>query len=154
MAAETKDKDVATRISGDATIFFNNVTHISSSSYVDAILNTSCFIGVHKYASAAKPAPSTIIDKLRNLRLVIDYIGCKENATMTDKELGCKCEVVQKWLQKRSKALRKDLHMQKFANAIKGEQDVQNADDPTKFITDGDVQNKIFIEYWPNQKLR
>ena len=73
---------------------------------------------------------------------------------MTDKELGCKCEVVQKRLQKRSKALRKDLHMQKFANAIKGEQDVQNADDPTKFITDGDVQNKIFIEYWPNQKLR
>ena len=34
--------------------------------------------------------------------------------------------------------------MQKFANAIKGEQDVQNADDPTKFITDTDVQNKIF----------
>ena len=44
--------------------------------------------------------------------------------------------------------------MQKFANAIIGEQDVQNADDPTKFITDEDVQNQIFIEYWPNQKLR
>ena len=45
-------------------------------------------------------ASSTIIDKLRNLRLVIDYIGCKENKTMTDKELGCECEVVQKWFQK------------------------------------------------------
>ena len=63
---------------------------------------------------------------------------------MTDKELGCKCEVVQKWLQKRSKAFRKDIRMQKFANAINGEQDVQNAEDPTMFITNADVQNEIF----------
>ena len=34
--------------------------------------------------------------------------------------------------------------MQKFANAIKGEQDVQNAEDPTKFITNSDLQNEIF----------
>ena len=63
---------------------------------------------------------------------------------MTDKELGCKCEAVQKWLQKRSKAFRKDIRMQKFANAINGEQDVQNAEDPTKFITNADLQNEIF----------
>lgn len=144
MAAEAKDKDVATRISDDATKFFNNVTHSSTSSYVDVILNTSCLMEYINMLQQQNLAPSTIIDKLRNLRLVIDYIGCKENATMTDKELGCKCEVVQKWLQKRSKALRKDLRMQKFANAIKGEQDVQNADDPTKFIIDADVQNEIF----------
>lgn len=63
---------------------------------------------------------------------------------MSNKELASRCETIQKWLQKRAKAFRKDLRMQKFANAIKGEQDVQNAENPKKFLKNADVQSNVF----------
>lgn len=143
IAAESKNEDVARRIANDVVKFFNTVPHGSNAKYTDIILNTSSLLSYIHDLRQQNLAPSTIIDKLRNLRLVIEYIISEENATMSNVELSRKCEETNKWIQKRAKNLRKDVRLQKFANAIKGEQAVDNADNPGDFFSDPDVKGRV-----------
>ena len=66
---------VANRISIDVAKFFNGVSHNSDAIHINIILNTSNLV---KYIHSLKQkslAPSTIIDKLGNLRLFIEYLS-------------------------------------------------------------------------------
>lgn len=53
------------------------------------------------------------------------------------------CEATLKWLQRRAKVLRKDVKMQQFANTLRGEQEVDNANNPKDFWTDVDVKKEV-----------
>ena len=72
VAAEGKYKDVANRISIDVVKFFNSVPHGSDDKHIDTILNTSTLVEYIHTLKQRSLAPSTIIDKLRNLRLCIE----------------------------------------------------------------------------------
>ena len=55
-------------------------------------------------------APSTIIDKLRNLRPFIEYLS-----TQSSHNIGKKCDLTMKWLQKRAKTLLKEVKRQQMS---------------------------------------
>lgn len=46
----------------------------------------------------------------------------------------------------RSKALRKDMQIQRFSNALKGEQDVKLASNPKEFFSDRKVKAKVVLD--------
>ena len=112
MAAEGKDQEVANRIAIDVVKFFNS---IPDAKHTDIILNTSTLVEYIHTLKERDLAPSTIIDKLRNLRLCIEYLStCKLAIDSTT--TSSKCEETIKWLQKRAKILRKDVRVQQFSN--------------------------------------
>ena len=52
------------------------------------------------------------------------------------------CPVVT-WLQKRAKVLRKDVRVQQFSNAMKGENKVDNAGNPKDLWSNADVKREV-----------
>ena len=140
MAAEGKDQEVANRIAIDVVKFFNS---IPNAKHTDIILNTSTLVEYIHTLKERDLAPSTIIDKLRNLRLCIEYLStCKLAIDSTT--TSSKCEETIKWLQKRAKVLRKDVRMQQFSNAMKGENAVDNAGNPRDFWSNPDVKKEVY----------
>ena len=83
------------------------------------------------------------MDKLRNLCLVIEYLLTEENATIEDSQLNSKCEITLRWLEKRAKVLRKGVKLQQISNALRGEQELEDADDPKEFWGNPKIKEKI-----------
>ena len=112
--------------------------------YSDVILNTSNLLEyIHHLKQERNLAPSTIVDKLRNLCLVIEYLLTEENATIEDSQLNSKCEITLRWLEKRAKVLRKGVKLQQISNALRGEQELEDADDPKEFWGNPKIKEKI-----------
>ena len=57
-------------------------------------------------------APSTIIDQLRPF---IEYLS-----TQSSHNIGKKCDLTMKWLQKRAKTLQKEVKKQQMASPLRG----------------------------------
>ena len=142
VAAEGKDKDVANRISVDLVKFFNSVPHGSDAKHIDIILNTTTLVEYIHTLKQRSLAPSTIIDKLRNLRLCIEYLST--STTTSQVNISSKCEATLKWLKKRAKVLRKDVRVQQFSNAMKGENEIDNAGNPRDFWSNADVKKEVY----------
>ena len=66
------------RNSIDVVKFFNSVPHGSDAKHIDTILNTSTLVEYIHTLKQRSLAPSTIIDKLENLRLCIEYLSTSE----------------------------------------------------------------------------
>jgi len=77
-------------------------------------------------------APSTIVNKLRNVELAIEHVQCQ----YTDydiENLENKCEKAIKWLKQRTKPYQKQIGKQRAENSIRGEENVNFAEDPAAF---------------------
>jgi len=135
---EGKNEDVANRVATDVFKFFDTTPHTSHATHTDIILNTTTLVEyIHTLKQQGK-APSTIIDKLRNLRLFIEYLS-----TDSSQNIGKKCDLILKWLQKRAKTLRKDLKKQQMVNALRGEHEVDNATNPKDFWNNDKVKGDV-----------
>ena len=139
MATEGKDQEVANRIAIDVVKFFNS---IPDAKHTDIILNTSTLVEYIHTLKERDLVPSTIIDKLRNLRLCIEYLSTYKLA-IDSTTTSSKCEETIKWLQKRAKILRKDVRVQQFSNALKGENEVDNASNPKEFWSNTEVKREV-----------
>ena len=137
-AAGGKSEEVASRVATDVIKFFNKVSHTSHETHTDIILTQSTLIKYIHILKEQRMAPSTIIDKLRNLRLLLEYLSTKSSHNISER-----CESVMKWLQKRSKTLRKDVKQQQMVNALRGEQEVDNATNPEEFWTNDRVKSDV-----------
>ena len=153
MAAEGKTEEVARRIAVDAIKFFNSVPHESNARFEDIILSTSNLTEYTYTLKQRNLAASTIIDKLRNIQLIIDYIA---EQNMYNSDVIRKCDAIQKWVAKRAKAHRRGVRMQKHSNEMKDEQEVESASNPKEFFGDDNVKakiNKIFDKAEAREKL-
>ena len=142
VAAEGKKNDVANRITTDIIKFFNSIPHTSDATHLDIILHTPNLVEYIHTLKERNLAPSTIIDKLRNLQIFIEYLSTCTTTT-SQVNIGSKCETTIKWLQKRSKILRKDVKMQQFSNALRGEHEVDSASNPREFWSNANVKREI-----------
>ena len=133
---------MANRISVDLVKFFNSVPHGSDAKHIDIILNTTTLVEYIHTLKQRSLAPSTIIDKLRNLRLCIEYLST--STTKSQVNISSKCEATLKWLKKRAKVLRKDVRVQQFSNAMKGENEIDNAGNPRDFWSNADVKKEVY----------
>ena len=138
IAAEGKSEEAASRIATDVIKFFNKVPHTSHATHADIILKTSTLVEYIHILKQQRMAPSTIIDKLRNLRLFIEYL-----ATHSSHNIGKKCDFTMKWLQKRAKTLRKDVRKQQMTNALCGEEEVDHATNPEDFWANNEVKGDV-----------
>lgn len=114
--------------------------HGSNASPEDIVLDVS---NLTEYIHTLKQrhlVPFTTIDKLRSIHLFIEYIS--ENHPDNQHTIR-KCKITQKRLGKRSKALRKDMKIQRMSNALKGERDVKLASKPKEFFSDSKVKAKV-----------
>ena len=114
--------------------------HKSNAHFEDIILNKS---NLTEYTNTLKQrglAISTIIDKLRNIRLIIEYIA-EENMYSCD--VTRKCKAMQKWIAKRAKTYRRGVRMQKHSNELKDEREIELANNPKDFFSDHNVKAKI-----------
>lgn len=144
LAGGNKSYSVAKAIAADISLFFEQTSHSSTSTYYDPLLDTN---NLYKYINHLQTnkhfTASTISEKLRRLRQAIEYTEARENSIKIDQELFSRCQRITSQLVKWGKSLHKEISIQRKKQDMISQQQVRVAHSPNEFLQSPAIKTSV-----------
>ena len=144
LSGGNKSYNVAKAIAADISLFFERISHGSTDTYYNILLNTRNLHDYIKHLQINKQfSPSTVSEKLRILRQAIEYTEAKENNLKVNHKLLSRCHLIAGLLTKWGKSLHKDIAKQRRKQNVISQQQVRAAHNPNEFLESPSINASV-----------
>ena len=144
LSGGNKSYNIAKAIAADVSLFFEQISHGSTDTYYDILLNTrNLYAYTTHLQNNKKFTASTVSEKLRRLRQAIEYTEAKENSLKVNPKLFSRCQLIAGLLTKWGKSLHKDIAKQRRKQNVISQQQVRAAHNPNEFLESPSINASV-----------